>query len=124
MNRNQRPKPRLIIGRQGTGKTLRFYKILADCYPKKIVIKSLISVKFANKAVLEKEYDILGVDEIATINDLFYLAKVSLTSTIKVVVAAQLVKDEIPKDLLSLFEVIDMDEETEILKPATDENNN
>jgi hypothetical protein len=109
-------KPCLIIGSQGTGKTLKFYEILDSHYPNKIIIKDFTGVRYANKTLLEFEYDVLAVDEITTTEQITYLAK--LHKRLHLVIASQLIKDQIPQDLLAFFEVINMDEVTTIKKPV------
>ena len=96
----------LILGRQGSGKTIKLKEILSNYKADKVAILTFQSFSYFSKSELEK-YEVVIVEETYSVEQLETIAKADCNNFF--VVTTQLDVKELSEVVLSTFEIVNCD---------------
>lgn len=105
----------LISGRQAAGKTTLLEKYLSDSKMLNVIKTTFSNTKTPTFKHVTDGFDVVGVDEVANINQLQAIVKKMESARVQFIVCWQFPISEIPKDILTKFEVVQLNRHEAVL---------
>ena len=97
----------LITGKQGSGKTAKFKDMLSSLDQSKCTEMSFKEFQLSIKSDLKKQFDVIALDEIYSVEQIKYLSAAISTFNFILIVATQMSVNELETSVLSNFDVIE-----------------